>query len=72
MSISQEAYREGEEVYLTVIPDEGYKVEQVVVADKEGKEVAVEEVKDSEEGNYRFKMPASEVTVKAVLMKAIK
>ena len=66
VSISQEAYREGEEVYLTVIPEEGYKVEQVVVADKEGKEVAVEEVKDSEEGNYRFKMPASEVTVKAV------
>ena len=69
VSISQEAYREGEEVYLTVIPEEGYKVEQVVVADKEGKEVAVEEVKDSEEGNYRFKMPASEVTVKAVFEK---
>ena len=52
---------ENETVTITTTPDRDYMIDSVKAADKDGKSVAVEAVKDDE--TYTFKMPASEVTV---------
>jgi len=55
----------GDTVTVTVKPDEGYKVDQVKVTDKNGKEVPVT---DNGDGTYSFKMPATGVNVKPVII----
>ncbi|MBQ2651841.1 MAG: S-layer homology domain-containing protein, partial [Clostridia bacterium] len=49
-------------VTLTVKADAGYVLESLTVTDKNGKEIKVTE----KDGKYQFRMPASDVTVKAV------
>lgn len=51
---------EGDEVVITVNPDEGYQVEEVTVKDGDGNTVAVTDNKD---GTYTVIMPASKITV---------
>ena len=53
-------------VVITVVPDEGYELETLTVTDKNGKQIDV----DENNGRYTFKMPASNVTVKAVFKAA--
>lgn len=62
VTVPQQAYREGETVIVTVVPDESYVIEKVAVADMSGKEIGVT---DQENGNYSFVMPGSDVDVKA-------
>ena len=59
---------EGETVTLTVTPDVGYDLEQLVVTyeDEEGEEKTVEVAKD-----YTFVMPAADVTVDATFVEHI-
>jgi hypothetical protein len=54
--------KKGDQVTLTLTPDEGYEVDAVSVKDKDGKEIPL---KDNGDGTYSFTMPASAVTVDA-------
>ena len=56
----------GDKVTLTVTPDEGYKVSNVTVTDKNNKDVPVTKNND---GTYSFTMPNSPVTVNPVFVK---
>ena len=47
-------------VTITATPDKGYEVDEVIVTDENGKEIAVTE-KDN--GKYTFRMPGSDVTI---------
>ena len=49
-------------VSITATPDEGYVVDAVTVTEKDGDKV---EVTKKDDNKYTFKMPASDVTVKA-------
>ena len=51
---------EGEEVIIDVTPDPGYEIEDVTVTDPDDQEIDTEK---TENGDYVFKMPGSEVTV---------
>ena len=53
-------------VTLTVKPDEGYKLDDLTVTDKNGNEV---KLTDKGNGKYTFAMPASAVTVEASFTK---
>ena len=53
-------------VTLTVKADAGYVLESLTVTDKNGKEIKLTE----KDGKYQFRMPASDVTVKAVFAAA--
>ena len=52
----------GESVTLTVIPDEGYELDELIVTGSSGGKIGV---RDGGSGKYIFTMPASSVTVKA-------
>ena len=52
----------GQTVTITATPDEGYEVEQVIVTDSSGNEIAVS---DKGSGNYNFIMPRRGVSVTA-------
>ena len=56
----------GSEITLTVLPEENYKLAAVTATDSKGNEIAV--TKNSN-GTYSFKMPSSNVTVKAEFLK---
>ena len=57
----------GTTVTITVDPEAGYEVDDIVVETKAGKEV---EVTDKGEGKFTFKMPAANVTVSVDFAKA--
>ena len=50
----------GEKITITIVPEQGKRVDTVAVADKNGKAV---EVSCTADGTYTFKMPKSKVTV---------
>ena len=50
----------GQTITMTDKPDEGFTLDQVVVTDAQGKEIALT---DNGDGTYTFKMPGSKVTV---------
>ena len=58
----------GEEVTLTVTPDEGYAVEEVSVTDRDGDEV---EVTDNGDGTYTFEQPRSRVTIEVTFRETV-
>lgn len=53
---------EGDTVTITVKPDSGYVLDELVITDKNGKEI---DYKDKGDGKYTFKMPDSKVTIEA-------
>lgn len=61
VEVSDDSAKKGDKVTITVMPDKGYEIEDVIVVDEDGDEVKVSE-KDT--GEYTFTMPASDVTVK--------
>ena len=63
VSFSKSSAKKGDAVTITVTPDRYYKVDGVVVKDKNGKEIAVT---DNGDGTFTFKMPDSKVTVEPV------
>ncbi len=57
VTASAAAAKQGTEITLTVTPDEGYQLDALTVVDEENNAVAV--------NNFKFSMPASNVTVTA-------
>ena len=53
-------------VTITVSPDKGYEVDEIIVKDANGKEI---KLTDKGNGKYTFTMPASKVTVSASFSK---
>jgi len=65
VSVSRKSASKGTSITMTVDPDKGYSLETLSVTDKNGKEISLIIMGN---GVYTFKMPASQVTVKATFM----
>ena len=57
--------QEGEEVTITVTPDDGYELDTLTVTDRDGDEV---EVTEERNGTFTFTMPDSRVTIEATFV----
>ena len=66
VTISAEKGKTGSTVTLTVTPNEGYRLDQLTVTDKNGKTLTLT---DKGGGKFTFAMPASKVEVSAVFVK---
>ncbi|WP_314024419.1 InlB B-repeat-containing protein [Filifactor alocis] len=55
--------KEGTEVSVTVSPDKGYKLDEITVTDRRGRDIKIKET--NRENRYKFTMPARDVTVEA-------
>ena len=55
--------REGTEVSVIVDPDKGYKLDEITVTDRRGRDITIKET--NRENRYKFTMPARDVTVEA-------
>ena len=62
ITVSPSRASSGSTVTITVDPDNGYTMDELVVLDKNGKEVKLTKKSDSK---YTFKMPSSKVTIEA-------
>ena len=60
VSLSKTNAAKGDKVTITVKPERHYEVDEVIVRDSKGKQLAV---KDNGDGTYTFEMPADKVTV---------
>ena len=60
VSLSKTSAAKGDKVTITVEPERHYEVDEVIVRDSKGKQLAV---KDNGDGTYTFEMPADKVTV---------
>lgn len=58
----------GDTVTITVKPDDGFKLDDLTVTDKNGKEL---KLTDKRNGKYTFTMPASKVEVNATFVKEV-
>ena len=58
----------GDTVTITVKPDDGFKLDDLTVTDKNGKEL---KLTDKGNGKYTFTMPASKVEVNATFVKEV-
>lgn len=65
VKVSPAKAEKGDTVTITVTPDKGYEVDEVVVTDKNGKELSV---KDKGNGKFTFTMPASKVEIEATFV----
>ena len=63
-----ERARSGSRVTVTVTPDSGYKLGELVVTDKDGKKL---ELTDKGNGQYTFTMPSGKVEVAAEFVKEV-
>ncbi|MBQ3616163.1 MAG: putative Ig domain-containing protein, partial [Anaerotignum sp.] len=61
VEISRSRAAKGKTVTITVTPDEGYQLDELVILDKNGNEV---EYKDNGDGTYSFVMPRGEVEIR--------
>ena len=55
-----------QKVTITVTPDKGYRLDDLIITDRNGKAI---EYTDNGDGTYTFKMPASKVDVRATFEK---
>ena len=60
VSLSKTSAAKGDKVTITVKPERHYKVDEVIVRDSKGKQLAL---KDNGDGTFTFEMPADKVTV---------
>ncbi len=60
VSVDTKNAKKGDTVTITVKPDRGYEVEDVIVTDQDGEKL---KLKDKGENQYTFTMPASKVEV---------
>ncbi len=65
VSVSPKRADEGDTVTITVDPDKGYEVDEVIVTDKNGDSIRV---RDRGDGEYTFTMPDSKVTVEVTFV----
>ena len=63
VSLSKTSAAKGDKVTITVKPERHYEVDEVIVRDSKGKQLAV---KDNGDGTFTFEMPADKVTVEPV------
>ena len=62
LSVNPKNAKKGSDVTITVTPDKGYEVDEIVAKDANGNKL---KLKDNGDGTYTFTMPASKVTVTA-------
>lgn len=55
-------------ITLTAVPNEGYRLDSLIVTDEDGEMVALQ---DKGDGTYTFTMPSSDVTVKAAFAEVL-
>ena len=67
-TVDPERARSGSRVTVTVTPDSGYKLGELVVTDKDGKKL---ELTDKGNGQYTFTMPSGKVEVAAEFVKEV-
>lgn len=67
VALSVTSAKWGDIITITVLPDEGYKLDTLEILDKRGNTVAYEAAE--EEGKYTFAMPSTEVTVTPTFVK---
>lgn len=67
LTLSDDEVRRGEEVTITVTPDEGYAVETISVTTSNNEVV---EVTDNEDGTFTFTMPGRDVNIYATFTEA--
>ena len=60
VSVSPKRAEKGDTVTITVKPDTGYELDELIVTDKDGDEIKLTEKDDNK---FTFKMPGSKVTV---------
>lgn len=68
VTVDPERARSGSWVTVTVTPDSGYKLGELVVTDKDGKKL---ELTDKGNGQYTFTMPSGKVEVAAEFVKEV-
>ena len=68
IAISSKTASKDKTVTITAVPDEGYKLDNLSVSDKNGNQIELTKKTNTE---YTFKMPASKVTVNAKFSKII-
>ena len=68
VTVDPERARSGSRVTVTVTPDSGYKLGELVVTDKDGKKL---ELTDKGSGQYTFTMPSGKVEVAAEFVKEV-
>ena len=68
VTVDPERARSGSRVTVTVKPDSGYKLGELVVTDKDGKKL---ELTDKGNGQYTFTMPSGKVEVAAEFVKEV-
>ncbi len=68
VTVDPERARSGSRVMVTVTPDSGYKLGELVVTDKDGKKL---ELTDKGNGQYTFTMPSGKVEVAAEFVKEV-
>ena len=66
VTVSPKRADKGDTVTITVKPDKGYELDELVVTDKNGDTV---KLKDKGNGKFSFTMPGSKVTVEAKFVK---
>ena len=68
VTVSPRSAEKGDTVTITAKPDSGYQLDDLTVADKNGKEL---KLTDKGNGKYTFTMPASKVEVNATFVKEV-
>ena len=68
VTVDPERARSGSRVTVTVTPDRGYKLGELVVTDRDGKKL---ELTDKGNGQYTFTMPSGKVEVAAEFVKEV-
>ena len=68
VTVDPERARSGSRVTVTVTPDSGYKLGELVVTDRDGKKL---ELTDKGNGQYAFTMPSGKVEVAAEFVKEV-
>ena len=68
VTVSPKNASKGDTVTITVKPDSGYRLDDLTVTDKNGKEL---KLTDKGNGKYTFTMPASKVEVNATFVKEV-
>ena len=68
VTVDPERARSGSRVTITVTPDSGYKLGDLVVTDKDGKKLTLT---DKGNGQYTFTMPSGKVEVAAEFVKEV-
>ena len=62
VSVNKDNASQGSTVTITVKPDSGYELGDLIVTDKNGNEI---KLTDKGNGKYTFKMPGSKVEIEA-------